>query len=98
MNSVSITNDRNSSLGLTVFRCAVSFPLNIKHSFPFFEANTQLELTMANNSTFLIINTELPCLKLGFPLFKYKYTVNHGVKYKRSNTYSMPGTCLVVGL
>ena len=26
---------------------------------------------MANNSAFLIINTELPCLKLGFPLMKY---------------------------
>ena len=38
--------------GLTVFCCAVSFALNIRHSFPFFEANTQLEPTMANNSAF----------------------------------------------
>ena len=68
--------------GLTVFCCAVSFALNIRHSFPFFEANTQLELTMANNSAFLIINTELPCLKLGFPLFKYMI-VHHGVTCKR---------------
>ena len=57
--------------GLTVFCCAVPFGLNIRHSFLFFDTNTQLQLTSANNSAFLIINTELPCLKLGFPLFKY---------------------------
>ena len=68
--------------GLTVFCCAVSFALNIRHSFPFFEANTQLEPTMANNSAFLIINTELACLKLGFPLVKYMI-VHNGVKCKR---------------
>ena len=68
--------------GLTVFFCSVLFALNIRHSLPFFEANTQLELTMANNSALLIINTELSCLKLGFPLFKYMI-LHHSVKCKR---------------